>query len=77
VYVVDEAGTVEVRPVVVGPSSGEDTLIESGIQAGERLVLEGTDRLRDGGKVEVLGEGPAPEATAVPVAAQTEARNPA
>lgn len=77
VYVVDSTGTVEVRPIVAGPSSGENTLIESGIQAGERLVLEGTDRLRNGGKVEVLGEGPAPDSPVAPVATANKAPDPA
>jgi multidrug efflux system membrane fusion protein len=46
------------------------TLIEEGVAVGERLVLEGTDRLRDGSVVEVIGEG---QATTVK---QTEARIP-
>lgn len=60
VYVVDGESKVQVRPIVVGPSNGESTLVEQGVQPGERLVLEGTDRLRDGSLVEVLGDGQAP-----------------
>ncbi|HLT05057.1 MAG TPA: efflux RND transporter periplasmic adaptor subunit, partial [Pseudomonas sp.] len=56
VYVVGEGDTVELRPVTAGPSSGELTLIESGVQPGERLVLEGTDRLRDGSPVQVIDD---------------------
>ncbi|MGV8842623.1 MAG: MdtA/MuxA family multidrug efflux RND transporter periplasmic adaptor subunit [Pseudomonas sp.] len=56
VYVIDAANKVEVRPVRAGPSDGVMTLVEEGLAVGERLVLEGTDRLRDGGEVEVLGE---------------------
>ncbi|QLC72322.1 MdtA/MuxA family multidrug efflux RND transporter periplasmic adaptor subunit [Pseudomonas sp. LPB0260] len=59
VYVVDEQDKVHVRAVVAGPSDGQLTLIEEGVEAGERLVLEGTDRLRDGSPVEVLEEQPA------------------
>ncbi len=40
VYVVGEGDTVELRQVTAGPSSGELTLIEAGVQPGERLVLE-------------------------------------
>jgi multidrug efflux system membrane fusion protein len=47
------------------------TLIEEGLAGGERLVLEGTDRLRDGSAVEVVGEGQAPTAR------QTNVRTPA
>lgn len=60
VYVVDGESKVQVRPIVVGPSNGESTLVEQGVQPGERLVLEGTDWLRDGSLVEVLGDGQAP-----------------
>ncbi|MEX6504035.1 MdtA/MuxA family multidrug efflux RND transporter periplasmic adaptor subunit [Pseudomonas zhanjiangensis] len=60
VYVVDGDSKVQVRPIVVGPSDGESTLVERGVEPGERLVLEGTDRLRDGSLVEVLGDAEAP-----------------
>ncbi|WP_172149775.1 MdtA/MuxA family multidrug efflux RND transporter periplasmic adaptor subunit [Pseudomonas tumuqii] len=71
VYVIDEHDKVQVRPIVVGPSNGQMTLIEAGVAVGERLVLEGTDRLRDGSTVEVVGEGQAPTAK------QSTARTPA
>lgn len=58
VYVVGEVDTVELRPVTAGPSNGEWTLIESGVKPGERLVLEGTDRLRNGSPVQVIEETP-------------------
>ena len=54
VYVIDEQDKVQVRPVAVGPSDGQLTLVEQGVALGERLVLEGTDRLRDGSPVEVM-----------------------
>jgi multidrug efflux system membrane fusion protein len=59
VYVVGEGDKVELRQVSAGPSSGELTVIESGVQPGERLVLEGTDRLRDGSPVQVIEDTPA------------------
>ena len=57
VYVIDGEDKVRVRPVKVGPSDGEFTVIEEGVAADERVVVEGTDRLREGNKVEVIGEG--------------------
>ena len=68
VYVVGADNKVQLRPVQAGPSNGETTLIESGLALGERLVLEGTDRLRDGGQVEVIdGQGaPAQPPAAAP-----------
>lgn len=56
VYVIDAANKVQVRPITVGPSDGQHTLVEQGVTLGERLVLEGTDRLRDGSQVEVVGD---------------------
>ncbi len=54
VYVLEGASKVRVRQVKVGPSDGQRTVIESGLAQGDRIVLEGTDRLRDGGEVEVV-----------------------
>lgn len=59
VYLLKDDSTVTVTPVQAGPSDGERTLIESGVAIGDRLVLEGTDRLKDGAKVEVIGDQPA------------------
>ncbi|WP_406819018.1 MdtA/MuxA family multidrug efflux RND transporter periplasmic adaptor subunit [Pseudomonas sp. KnCO4] len=53
-YVVNEQSTVNVRKLKVGASDGEYSVILEGLKAGERLVLEGTDRLREGTKVEVV-----------------------
>lgn len=73
VYVVDGKDKVQVRPIVAGPSDGELTLVEAGVEVGERLVLEGTDRLRDGSQVEVLGEGQAPARVQTEAEAQKDA----
>jgi membrane fusion protein (multidrug efflux system) len=43
--------TVEVRGITVGPRIGSDFLVESGLSAGDRLILAGTQRLRGGMKV--------------------------
>src|SRR5690606_36272919 len=47
-YVVGADSKVQLRSVEVGPSNGETTVITQGLTAGERIVMEGTDRLRDG-----------------------------
>lgn len=54
VYVVDENDTVQIRRIVAGRVDGSLTAVLEGLQAGERVVVEGTDRLRDGGKVDVV-----------------------
>jgi multidrug efflux system membrane fusion protein len=56
VYVVEGDNKVRVRPLKVGASDGSLTVIESGLATGERIVLEGTDRLRDGAQVEVVSD---------------------
>ncbi|GAB3396008.1 MdtA/MuxA family multidrug efflux RND transporter periplasmic adaptor subunit [Azotobacter armeniacus] len=80
VYLVGSDGTVQLRYVTAGPGDGTTTLIEEGLSVGERLVLEGTDRLRDGAKVEVIddsrqanGEVPKPAPAARPQAAKPDA----
>ncbi|MCQ4259835.1 MdtA/MuxA family multidrug efflux RND transporter periplasmic adaptor subunit [Stutzerimonas stutzeri] len=53
-YVVGEDSKVELRVLEVGPSNGEQAVITKGLSVGERIVMEGTDRLRDGSEVEVV-----------------------
>jgi len=68
VYVIKEDRTVELRKVSVGTVDGDNVSVESGLAPGEMTVVEGSDRLRDGAKVEIPdrttraapGEGKAP-----------------
>jgi membrane fusion protein (multidrug efflux system) len=54
VYVVKEDGTAEVRPVVVGDYSGEKgILIASGLQAGDKVVVEGALKVVPGQPVKI------------------------
>ncbi|MFZ4708446.1 MAG: MdtA/MuxA family multidrug efflux RND transporter periplasmic adaptor subunit [Zwartia sp.] len=55
VYVVLPDDTVALRMVKTGARSGDRVAILEGVQADERVVLEGTDRLRAGAKVRVVG----------------------
>ena len=48
VFVIKADDTVEVRQVRVGPRLGSYWVIESGLQAGERVAVEGLLRLRPG-----------------------------
>ena len=48
-----DEGTVSVRQVKLGPSEGERVAVESGLAAGERVVVDGMDRLREGARVQV------------------------
>ena len=52
VYVLNADNTVSARVVKTGISQGEMMAIEDGIKAGEVVVVDGTDKLREGAKVE-------------------------
>ena len=56
VFVVGQDDKVQLRDVRIAASDGATSLVEEGVKVGERLVLEGTDRLKDGSEVEVIGE---------------------
>ena len=66
VYVVKEDQTVTMRQVKPGPSEAEMTAIETGLAAGERVVIDGVDRLREGAKVQVADKRGAAPAVAAP-----------
>jgi membrane fusion protein, multidrug efflux system len=63
VYVVRADNTVTVRPVKPGIVDGERTSVLSGVQVGERVVIDGVDRLREGAKIMLPAEGRAPGAS--------------
>ncbi len=54
VYLVKDDKTVAVAPVKLGPVQGEVTAIASGLSAGDMVVIDGTDKLREGAKVELI-----------------------
>lgn len=56
VYVMDGDKKVRIRKLKVGASDGEHTVVIEGLAKGERVVLEGTDRLRDGSDVDVVND---------------------
>jgi multidrug efflux system membrane fusion protein len=64
VYVVNADRTVTVRPVTLGVVDGERVAITAGLAAGEIVVTEGGDRLRDGAQVQLPNATPAPAAAA-------------
>jgi multidrug efflux system membrane fusion protein len=53
VYIVKNDQTVSVSPVKLGPVQGEVTAITSGVSPGDMVVVDGTDKLREGAKVEL------------------------
>lgn len=55
VYVIGEDDTASVRQVQLGPAHADRVAVTDGLAAGERVVVEGLDRLHEGSKVEVVG----------------------
>lgn len=53
VAVVDAQNTVSIRPVTLGEGSGSDWIVDSGLHAGDRVVAEGTQKVRPGIRVNV------------------------
>ncbi|WP_256775957.1 MULTISPECIES: MdtA/MuxA family multidrug efflux RND transporter periplasmic adaptor subunit [unclassified Stenotrophomonas] len=58
VYVIAADNTSHLRNVVLGPAEGERVSVREGLKAGERVVVEGIDGLREGAKVEVVSQDP-------------------
>ena len=53
VFVVKQDTSSEIRPVVAGPVFAGMTVIENGLQSGERVVIDGQMRVIPGAKVEI------------------------
>jgi len=67
VFVLKDDRTVTIRPVVRGQATVDKVQIVSGLAAGERVITEGADRLREGSPVVLPGDAPrAPRAQRAP-----------
>jgi membrane fusion protein (multidrug efflux system) len=53
VYVVDEKSTAQARPVEAGPWAGDRWIITSGLQGGERIIVDGVMKIGPGAPVRV------------------------
>ena len=58
VYLVNADHTVSVRPVTLGVVDGERVAVASGLAAGDAVVTQGGDRLRDGAAVQLPAAAP-------------------
>jgi multidrug efflux system membrane fusion protein len=56
VYLVNADSTVSVRKVVLGVTDGERVEVRSGLAPGDRIVIDGADKLRDGARINVRAE---------------------
>ncbi len=80
VYLINADNTVSVRPIKVGPVDGHYQAVLSGLNPGDRVVTDGTDRLRDGApvtlpaaKTETGARGPQPPGSPAAAAPASEA----
>lgn len=65
VYVVDtQTHRVSIQPVALGQTNGDHVAITKGLKAGDTVVVDGADRLRDGARVVLPGEALPPPGVA-------------
>ncbi len=57
VYVLKPDETVELRTIKTGVVEGDNIVITHGLAAGESVIIDGIDKLRDGAKVRVVVPG--------------------
>jgi membrane fusion protein, multidrug efflux system len=72
VYLVNKDATAAVRKVTLGPSDGQNTVVASGLNAGDTVITDGTDRLSDGAKIKVAAAPAQQVSRASPPAKKTD-----
>ena len=53
-FVVDDGSRAQRRKIVVGQATEDLVVIKDGVQPGERVVIDGSDRIREGQTVEAV-----------------------
>jgi membrane fusion protein, multidrug efflux system len=81
-YVIDAEQKAQVRPIVIDVTEGDQSIVASGLQVGEQVVLDGQSQLKPGSKVasrppDAPAKGAKPDATAAPNEGKTDAPKPA
>nr|USU30255.1 MdtA/MuxA family multidrug efflux RND transporter periplasmic adaptor subunit [Methylobacterium sp. OTU13CASTA1] len=66
VYLLQGDDKVVVRPITLGEADGARTVVKAGLGVGDRVVVDGTDRLRDGASVRITDDGTRPPGAAGP-----------
>jgi len=64
VYLVKDDNTVTVRTIKTGPQSGDQVAVFGGLAAGDKVVVDGADKLREGSSVSLPAAGDAAKAPA-------------
>jgi len=76
VYVVNADDTVSLRKLTLGPASGELVSVQDGVKPGEKVVIDGLDKLRDGAQVALIADNTRGAAAAPGTAPPTPAQRP-
>ena len=66
VYVVDDQGLATRRTLELGEQQGELRIVKSGLQAGERVIVKGLQRVKAGQRVEAEVDSPPPLTESAP-----------
>jgi membrane fusion protein (multidrug efflux system) len=74
VWVIGADNKATQRPVKVGDQSGESLLILDGLKAGERIVVEGLQKVREGSSVRPMTAAEMAQAAAAQVSAEEPAK---
>jgi multidrug efflux system membrane fusion protein len=56
VYLINADSTVSVRPIQLGITEGDRVEVRSGLAPGDRIVIDGADKLREGAKINIRAE---------------------
>jgi multidrug efflux system membrane fusion protein len=63
VFMIKPDDTVTLRIVKLGPQDGEQVAVTDGLAPGDRIVMDGADKLHEGSKIVLREESPTPGAT--------------
>src|SRR6267378_2059287 len=66
VYVVNADDTVSLLKLTLGPASGDLVSVQEGVKPGEKVVIDGLDKLRDGAQVALIAAPGTPTPTPAP-----------
>ena len=69
VLVVADDGSVSARPVKLGPAQDGKALVLGGLKAGEKVIVDGLQKTKAGGKARPVAWAPAGSAPAAPASA--------
>lgn len=62
VYAVGEGNLARIHPVVIAQTNGNEVGLSSGLRQGEQVVVDGQDKLQDGGRIDPRAAPSAPGA---------------